>query len=151
QRDVIDDTVYVPVRLIATVDEDVVAAIVKATNRQTEVKEEQLIDLSDFQKKLEAYFVTFDPPRRLYYERWSRQYGAVTAIEKTRVVTPTNLIRAYSAMFLMEPHRTTRSHRRLLERVGKDIFGRDHRLEPYYLAASALYRLDSLFRSNSIQ
>jgi hypothetical protein len=149
QRALLDDSVFVPVRLIATTDEEVVAAVVKATNRQTEVKEEQLFALSDFQKKLESYFVSLDGPRRLYYERRSRQYGA-SSVEKTRIVTPTSLIRAYSSMFLEEPHRTTRSYRRLLERVGTDIFGREHRLEPYYLAASALYRLEFLFRSGAI-
>ena len=58
----LDDSVHVPLRLIATQDEDVIAAIVKATNRQTEVREEQLIALSDFQKKLEAYFQAFPAP-----------------------------------------------------------------------------------------
>jgi len=47
-RMVLDDKVVVPLRLIATDDEEVIASIVKATNRQTEVKEEQLLALSDF-------------------------------------------------------------------------------------------------------
>jgi hypothetical protein len=149
QRALLDHTVFVPVRLIATTDEEVVAAVVKATNRQTEVKEEQLFALSDFQKKLESYFGSFEAPRRLHYERRSRQYGA-SSVEKTRIITPTNLIRSYSSMLLGEPHRTTRSYRRLVERVGTDIFGREHRLEPYYMAASALYRLEYLFRSGAI-
>lgn len=51
QRDVIDTSVMVPLRLISTKDEDVIGSIIKATNRQTEVKEEQLLALSDFQKK----------------------------------------------------------------------------------------------------
>ena len=72
-RNLLDDSVVVPLRLIATDDEDVTASIVKATNRQTEVKEEQLIALSDFQKKIEAYFQTFPAGERLYYERRSRQ------------------------------------------------------------------------------
>jgi hypothetical protein len=52
QRAVVDDTVMVPIRVIATQDEDVIASIIKATNRQTYVDEEQLLALSDFQKKL---------------------------------------------------------------------------------------------------
>jgi hypothetical protein len=70
-RDILDDTVFVPVRLIATEDEEIIASIIKATNRQTEVREEQLIALSDFQKKLEAFFQAFEPSQRLYYERRS--------------------------------------------------------------------------------
>ncbi len=111
------------------------------------MREDQLLAMSDFQKKLEAFFAAYPEPRRLYYERRSRQYNNVTGIEKTRIVTPGNLIRAYAAMLLGEPHRTTKSYAALLDQVGKEIFGKDHRLEPYYLAALALYRLEYLFRN----
>lgn len=146
----LDDTVVVPLRLIATDDDEVIGSIVKATNRQTEVKEEQLIALSDFQKRLEAYFQTFAPQQRLFYERRSRQYNAVAGIEKTRIVTPAALIRAHASMFLAEPHRTTRTYRLLLEQLGKAIFGPGDRMEPYYYAASALYRVEFLFRNGAL-
>jgi hypothetical protein len=149
-RALLDDSALIPVRLIATQDEEVIAAVVKATNRQTQVKEEQLLALNDFQKKLESYFATFPDPRRLYYERRSRQYNTAAGVEKTRIVTLPNLIRAYAAVVLEEPHRTTRNFRALLERVGKTIFGAEHRLEPYYMSAAALYRIDYLFRTGAI-
>lgn len=149
-REELDDTVAIPLRVIATQDEDIIASIVKATNRQTEVKEEQLFALNDFQKKLEAFFATFEPDHRLYYERRSRQYNTIPGIEKTRIVTMTNVMRAYAAMMLREPHRTTRNFKALREKVGRTIFGPEHRLEPYYLAATVLYRLEFLFRNGSI-
>ena len=77
----------VPFRLIATQDESVTASIIKATNRQTEVKEEHLLALSDFGKKLEQFFQTFPNGKRLFYERRSRQFNSVSGIEKTRIVT----------------------------------------------------------------
>lgn len=147
QRGSVDDTVMIPLRLIATKDEEVIGSIIKATNRQTEVREEQLLALSDFQKKLEAYFTAFDDPQRLYYERRSRQYNSFGGIEKTRIVTPGSLIRAFASMFLEEPHRATRSYRRILDRVGTDLFVSGHKLEPYYVAALASYRLEYLFRN----
>lgn len=150
QRDNLDPSVMVPLRLIGTQDEAVISGIIKATNRQTEVKEEQLIALSDFQKRLEVFFQSFDDGKKLYYERRSRQFNSVAGIEKTRIVTPANLIRAYASMFLEEPHRTTRTYRALLGNVGKEIFGPAHRLEPYYAAAFAQYRLEFLFRSQSL-
>ncbi|MDP9191994.1 MAG: AIPR family protein [Acidobacteriota bacterium] len=145
-RQDIDDSVMIPLRLIATQDEDVIASIIKATNRQTEVREEQLLALSDFQKKLELFFKSYEEPRQLFYERRSRQYSGTT-VEKARIVLPGNLIRAYASMFLDEPHRTTRNFRTLLDRVGDTIFGDSHRLEPYYTAAFAYYRLEYLFRN----
>lgn len=150
QKANLDSSVLVPLRIIATQDEAVISAIIKATNRQTEVKEEQLIALSDFQKKLELFFKSFEEGKRLFYERRSRQYNSLIGIEKTRIVTPANLIRAYASIFLEEPHRTTRTYRVLLANVGKEIFGAGHVLAPYYAAASALYRLEYLFRNGTI-
>lgn len=149
-QELLDASVMVPIRVIATDDDEVIASIVKATNRQTEVKEEQLIALSDFQKKLEAYFLTFPESQRLYYERRSRQYVGGSGVEKTRIITPTVLIRSYASSFLEEPHRTTRTYGALIQQLGKTIFGPDDRLEPYFYAASAHYRLEFLFRNGTI-
>ena len=147
QRLAVDASVMVPLRLIATRDDEVIGSIVKATNRQTEVREEQLLALSDFQKKLEEYFNAFELSERLFYERRSRQYNNVGGIEKTRIVTPGNLIRSFASMFLEEPHRATRSYRRILDRVGTDLFAPGDKLEPYYISALASYRLEYLFRN----
>jgi len=144
------EDVMVPVRLIATQDDNIKNAIIKATNRQTQVTEEQLFALSDFPKKLEAYFPSFEGRKKLYYERRSRQYSGVAGIEKVRVINMTALVRAFAAIFLVLPHRTTRNYKALLRTVGKDIFNKDHRLEPYYVAALAHYRLEFLFRNQSL-
>jgi hypothetical protein len=53
-------------------------------------------------------------------------------------------------MFLDEPHSTTRSYARLRERVGTDIFGPTHKLDPYYVAAFSSYRLEFLFRNQRL-
>jgi hypothetical protein len=149
-QDLLDDSVMIPLRLIATTDDDVTASIVKATNRQTEVPEDQLLALGEFQKRLEVFFEVQTDPCRLYYERRSRQYNSMTDVEKTRIVTPANLIRAYAAMFREEPHSTTRNYRGLRDKVGDDIFAANHKLEPYYLSALALYRLEFLFRNRQL-
>jgi AIPR protein len=145
-RDLVNDAVSIPLRLIATQDESVIEDIIRATNRQTEVKSEQFFAVTEFAKSLEIFFQSFPNPRKLFYERRSRQYDRLP-VEKTRIITPTNLIRAFAAMFLGEPHQTTRSYRLLARRVGTDIFAEGHRLEPYYVSAFALYRLEYLFRN----
>jgi hypothetical protein len=142
--------VMIPLRIIATQDEGVKADIIKATNRQTEIREEQLLALSDFQKKLEDFFVTFGNGKRLYYERRSRQYSNDESIEKTRIVTMNSLVRAYASMFLNEPHLASRYYSELLSQISKTIFVDGDRLEPYYVAALAAYRLEYLFRNQSI-
>ena len=125
----LDDSVMVPLRLIATQDEDVIEDIIDATNKQTEIDLGQFFAISEFARQLEMHFKSFDEENRLYYERRSRQYDRLN-IEKTRIVPQTNAIRAFAAMFLNEPHNTVRSYKALAERVGKDIFVQGHKLLP---------------------
>ena len=145
-----DGNVMIPVRIIATRDEEVRNAIIKATNRQTEVTADQFFAISEFPKKLETYFATFQGKQRLYYERRARQYAQDGTIERVRVINMTLLVRAFAAMFREAPHRTTRNYKALLKEVGDEIFGSSHRLEPYYVAALAHYRLDYLFRNGHV-
>lgn len=63
----------------------------------------------------------------------------------------TQLIRAFSSMFLDEPHRATRNYTGLLESIGSEIFAESHRLEPYYASAFAHYRLEYLFRNYQLE
>jgi hypothetical protein len=148
-RDAVNEKVIVPVRLIATQDDNIRNAIIKATNRQTQVTEDQLFALSDFPKKLEAFFPTYKGKRKLYYERRSRQYSGATEVEKVRVVNMTALVRAFASMFLAIPHTTTRNYKALLKTMGTDIFHKDYCLEPYYASAYAHWRtVGELFRSS---
>ncbi len=149
-RDVLDDSVLIPVRLIGTDNAEVTNRVIRATNRQTEVKEEQFFAIEDYAKKLEEFFQVYPESHRLYYERRSRQYGPLP-IEKTRVVSFPNMVKSFAAMFLNEPHRTSRNYAGLTKKVGGDIFGRDHRMEPYYVAAYALYKLEFFFRNGLLE
>jgi hypothetical protein len=149
-RDVIDDSVLIPVRLIGTDNADITNQIIRATNRQTEVKEEQFFAIEDYAKKLESFFQAYSEAHRLYYERRSRQYNSLP-IEKTRVVTFPNMVKSFASMFLNEPHRTSRNYAGLTRKVGGEIFGKDHRMEPYYVAAYALYKLEYFFRNGLLE
>ena len=149
-KDNLSDNVEIPIRLIATKDQEIKNAIIKATNRQTQVTVDQLFALTDFPKKLEDFFPSFEPKRRLYYERRSRQYNSIDGIEKVRVINMTALVRAFASVFLDLPHRTTRNYKALLKSIGTKIFNVDHKLEPYYVSAFLHYRLEYLFRSQAI-
>ena len=148
-RNALPAGVFIPIRLISTEDEDVINDIIKATNRQTQLKPEQFYALFEFSKELEKFCAYFPPDKRLYLERRMGQYDR-QSIEKTRVITPENVIRAYAGMFLEKPHWTTRNFAKLKAEVGETIFAKDQKLEPYYTAAFALYKLDRLFKSGKI-
>lgn len=150
-RDSLDAKILVPVRLIGTQDENIIHSIIRATNRQTEVKEEQFFALEEFPKKLEAYFQSFaEQDKRIFYERRSCQYDRLK-LEKARIITQDNLVRAFAGMFLNEAHRTTRNYRSLRAKIGKEIFGKGHKYEPYYCSAFGLFKLEALFRDRRLE
>jgi hypothetical protein len=148
--DKLPDTVRVPFRLIHTQDENVIESVIRATNRQTEVKDDMFFAMKDFAKTLEAYFKTFPIDSRIFYERRPHQYDALD-IQKIRIITHQNLVRSVGAMFLGLPHITTRTFRQLTAKVGKEIFADGDKSEPYYVSAFALYRLEQLFKNKKVE
>jgi len=141
----------IPVKIVHTIDEDIISDIITATNRQTEITAEDLFAKASFQKKLEALYGAYPAKKKLYYERRSQQYSNVDGIEKVRIIDKKIQIRTFSAMFLDDAHRAARyySDLRLQVESGK-IFNDDHKLEPYYVSAFAHYKLEFLFRNNQI-
>lgn len=147
---VIGSDVQVPLKVIATSDEDIINAIITATNRQTEVTAEDLFAMSAFQKKLEALYQSYNDKKKLFYERRSKQYASVNGIEKVRIIGKSMQVRAFAAMFLDEAHRSARYYSDLRAQVGSKIFNDAHKLEPYYASAYAAYKLEYLFRSSQL-
>ena len=147
-RDRLGDDTHVPLKVISTSDEDIINAIITATNRQTQVTADDLFALSAFQKKLEALYEAYPDKKKLYYERRSKQYASIAGIEKVRITGKTQQVRAFAAMFLDDPHRAARYYSDLRAQVGTKIFNDGHKLEPYYVAAYGFYKLEFLFRNN---
>lgn len=138
--------VHIPVKLIVSQDSGVKNRIIKATNRQTPVKTEELTALTDFQKALEDYYLAATGDCQLYYERRSQQYRSATGIEKIRIVSISNQIRSFSSMFLGLPHQASRYYGTLLKSIESKIFVPGHPLVAYYASALALYRFEALIR-----
>lgn len=137
---------FVPIRLVITGDSDVATRIIRATNSQTEVQETDLVALSQFQKRLEDFYILDTLDVKLTYERRSGQFYQ-KEVTKTRVVSITDQMRAVSALFLDSPHAAARYTGKLFDEVGKSIFKEDHRLSPYVASAFAAYRLENAFKT----
>jgi hypothetical protein len=144
------ENVHVPLKVIATSDEDIINSIITATNRQTQVTDEDLYALNSLQKNLEALYVSYPDKKKLFYERRSKQYSSVAGVEKVRIVGKTQQIKAFAAMFLDDPHRAARYYADLKSLVGTKIFNIEHKLEPYYASAFAYYKLEFLFRNGAL-
>lgn len=143
------DDLIIPVRIIATKDENLKNNITRATNSQTGIKKDQLEALSTFQKKLEEYYTTFNDENALVYERRTGQYRD-SGIQKNRIVTITSQIKAVSAMFLDEPSGVSGQYGTVAKRVGNEIFKPADKPIIYYSSSLALYKIENLFKTHKI-
>lgn len=149
-KDTLDTSVLVPLRLIGTSNEDVIIDIIRATNRQTEVREEQFYATNDYLKQLEMYFESMTGEGRLFLERRLKQH-VNAPVERTRVIPFNSLIRSFASLALAEPHRSTRNYKNILEKIPEEILNPEHKPAVYYAASSSLYRLEFLFRNGNLE
>lgn len=143
------DELIIPIRIIATKDENLKNKITKATNNQTAIKPEQLEALSTFQKRLEEYYKTFEGPNSLIYERRTGQYRD-SDIAKNRIVSIPMQIKTIAAMFLNEPSGVSGQYGTVARRLGNKIFKTTDKLIMYYVSALALHKIEGLFRTGKI-
>lgn len=145
-RKLLTDSLHLPIKLIATEDQELTSKIIKATNWQTQVTQEAFIALEPFQKRIEEFYASIEPAtQRLFYERRSKQYDALDT-PKHRVVTIPQQIKCFVAAYLSEPQSTHRYYGELLRANRTQIFGDGHDPLPYYLCAYALFRIGTEFR-----
>lgn len=145
--------VYVPIKLIATTDDEVKTRITLATNNQTPIKKEQLAALTKFQRSLEQYYNSYEGDSKLYYERRSKQYSSDSQVAKSKIITVQYQIKSFAAMFLNEPHNVTSFYGTIVKKLNEgkvQIFNNDHVFSPYYTSAFAYYRLESFFKKGNI-
>jgi hypothetical protein len=144
QKSLRDDTT-VPVKIIEAEDREIVNEIVRATNRQTEVKEEAFTVLSDFHKKLERFLASIeDPPeRKIVYERRKRQYSD-TAFTSHNIITLTSLTNAFVSCFIEEPVDANDYYGVTIKKHEKRMFIDAHSMWPYLLSARIIKEIEKL-------
>lgn len=147
--DKIDESVLVPVKLISSKNPDITGKLIRSTNRQTEVKEQDLIAFSNFQKKLEEFYKTFSGGQQLFYERRSKQYSK-SIIEKKRIIDKTTQIKSVASFYFDKPDMATRYFGTLFNDLGNKLFDENHQLILYFTASFALYNIDEAFRKGSM-
>jgi hypothetical protein len=148
-KDELTDDVYVPIRLISTSDENVMSKIIRATNRQTEVKEQDLIAFTDFQKTLEDYYLSSTQPHKLYYERRAKQFNK-SNIEKKRIVDKNIQIKAFTSFFYERPDMATRYFGTLFNLFEGNLFKKNHSYAAYYMVSYLLFIIDESIRKGHV-
>ncbi|MDD3027313.1 MAG: AIPR family protein [Erysipelotrichaceae bacterium] len=144
------DNVCIPIKIIGTKKDDIKNQITTATNNQTAVKREQLEALSDFQRKLELYYGTYpDDGFKLYYERRTNQYSQLS-IPKNRIVSIPIQIKAFSSMFMNNPHGVSGFYGTVVKRSEGKMFKSDDKLIMYYVSALAYYKIEALLKNGTL-
>lgn len=151
-KNLLDSNTHIVVKIIETVESDVAVNVIKATNRQTEVKVEAFESLSPFHKDLEEYFKAKASSRKypIYYERRSKQYDNVPNIKSSQVITLSAQVRAHISASLAQPQSTHRYFGEILEANRDRMFSHGDSLEKYYIASAILNRIEGLFRKKAI-
>lgn len=135
------ENLLIPIKLVITENEDIKSDITIATNNQTEIKEEQLVALSEFQKGLEEYYklMSNESEIKLYYERRSNQYAGNTIVMKKSIVALREQIKTFVAVFFEEPHNSAGYFGKIFKENSNNLFLKEHSYEPYYLCGLMQY------------
>jgi hypothetical protein len=151
-KDELNPNTNIPLKLIITDNVEVSNLVIKATNQQTEVKREAFEILSPFHKTLEEFYLSYEKEenKRLYYERRSKQFDDLK-IHRNSIISLATQISCFVAMFLNEPHSTSRYYGELLRAYKSRMFQTAHSPFPYYTAGLALHVLDTLFKTGVLE
>jgi hypothetical protein len=148
---VTDDTTLM-LKVVETSDAAVVDDIVRSTNRQAKVEEDQFLATLDAVKALERYFEArgADEEYRLYFERRKNQFAAHENVKAIRVFDIKEIARCAGAMFLDKPDIASRYPNRLTGEFRELVFDRSYNEESYHVSAYTLYRLKLLLSNGKI-
>lgn len=145
-RNKLFDETVVPIKIVEVEDRDIINEIVRATNRQTEVKDEAFVVLGEFHKKLERFFLSVDvsEQKKVVYERRKRQYSD-TKYSPRNIVTLTSLTNSVVSCCFGNPVDAMDYYGVLLKKYKDRIFKDGQSMWPYLVSAKILKELESLY------
>lgn len=149
-KDKLDDSIMVGLKVVETQNEDAFSDLVRATNSQTKVEETQFLSLRPIVKRIEAYFNTYEgEDGRLYFERRDRQYVG-RDIPVIRTFSVNIAAKSVASMFLRRPDLAYRYPKRMYELLSEEIFSDNTKETVFYASCLSLYRLHLLVASADI-
>lgn len=151
-REYVGDDTTVMLKIVETSDASVVDDIVRSTNRQTKVEEDQFLATLDAVKALERYFDArgAEEEYRLYFERRKNQFSSHENVKAIRVFDIKEIARCAAAMFLDKPDIASRYPNRLTGELRDTVFNKDYSEEVYHVSAYTLYRIKLLLSNGKI-
>ncbi len=141
--------INVPIRIIGSKDNEFTNTIIIGTNQQNPVKPEQFWALTPYIKGLEEYFLSRTPEEVLFLERRESQFIG-TSIERTRILSTSNLMKITTACLLDQPHRAPRDFKKIMEEHKNKIFVESQDVRIFHAICFLYYRLDFMWRNLKI-
>lgn len=133
-----------PLKLIQSDRAELTRKIIRATNRQTEVKDEAFEALNPFHTELEEFFQSMrhEFGVDLFYERRSKQYASDESVKEYQIVSLAGVLKAFVAMYCDEPHSTPRYYGEILKAYRSRVFQDGHQHFPYFVGALCYRRIE---------
>ncbi|EOX1608316.1 AIPR family protein [Vibrio cholerae] len=133
----------VPIKIVHTTDNEVIASLIRSTNRQTPVPDEAFVSLEKFHKRLQEYYSRYSEVcfEKLYYERRSKEFSnGYNRVEKPRIVNLHAQIRSFTSIMLGEPQLAMSNNPTTILKEHKDkIFLDDHKYSAYFFSSLLLF------------
>lgn len=151
-RDQLDESMMVAVKVIETDSEDVFSDLVRATNNQTKIDDDQFLSLQPIARRIETYFNSYgEDENRLYFERRDRQYVG-QGVPNIKIFDLKLLARCLAAVFLSRPDLSYRFPRKIFSDRGiSDVaFSQENRESIYYTCCLLYYRMAILFSNQQL-
>lgn len=151
-RKYIDETVFLPIKIIVTQNYELMSKIIRANNRQTTVSSEAFEILSPFHKYLEEFYLSQSKKYNLnlYYERRSNQFEPDN-LQRSNYVTISNQIKSVIAMYLNEPiNASQRYFGELLQLYKSRLFLEDDLGYPYFISGLTFNLVENAICENAI-
>ncbi|AWK85003.1 AIPR family protein [Azospirillum thermophilum] len=152
-RKELSEDVTVMLKVIETSEPAVVDEIVRSTNRQTKVQDDQFLATLDCMRSIEKFFNArgADEEHRLYFERRKNQFwNEDSTPAEIRVFDIKSIARCTGAMFFDKPDLASRYPNRLTGELSNMVFRSENVEDIHYTAAYASYRLQLLFSNQKI-
>lgn len=138
----IESSICIPVRIIESLDDDLVSSIIQSTNTQNNIIDLNLEARKLFHKRLEVYFEGKNNGELLY----ERLEGSIDKDKKQKCIKTDFLMRSFATLYYCDAHLAARSPGSIKKYIGetggrnsnknKVIFSDDsHSREAYYFAA----------------
>lgn len=139
------NNIFLPIKIIATSNDDIISKIIMATNNQTEIKNEAFEVLRPFHKELEEFYRIASKQYGvdLYYERRQKQY-INESIKQYRIITLSGQTKSYVATFLNCPHSVHKYYGTLIKDFYSSLYKEEHDFLPYYMSTALNYKLGKI-------